>query len=125
MSEKAHKIRNLDDWKAVREKILGDLLHGKAAYFGLLVWEGDTATSCFFSPAVTGRGDKGMVFVGDYERIVRLLLSHPKVKDMEYNRKERMISAVFEDPYWAEEEKRCQYYAGDEISARDVLEDPL
>jgi len=124
MSEKAYKISDLEDWKAIEEKVLGDLLHGKAAYFGLLVWEGTSATSCFFSPAVTGRGDKGTLFVGDYERLVRLLLSHPKVKDIEYNPKERMISAVFEDPYWAEEEKRRQYYVDDEISARDVLEDP-
>jgi len=80
MSEKAHKIRNLDDWRAVEEKL----------------------------------------FVGDYERLVRLLLSHPKVKDLEYNEKEGMLSAVFEDPYWAEEEKRCQYYVDDEISARDL-----
>lgn len=93
------KILNLEDAKTVANICIEKLVTQKnMVYFSVLVLQDYSASCCFFSPVTASRKDKQkMVFVDDIEKIVRLLLSHPKISDLEYDLKENMITASFQD----------------------------
>lgn len=86
----ARKVGDLCMKKLVGEKTL--------VYFNLFVCSESSGSNCYFSPYSMLRGEKKKVaFVGDVEKILRLLLSHPKVSDLMYDPRENMISGTFED----------------------------
>ena len=93
------KIKTLNDAKTVGDLCIGKLVTEKSlVYFSILVAQEYSASNCFFSPVSEIRKDKKkMIFVEDIEKLIRLLLSHPQVNDLEYDEKENMISATFQD----------------------------
>jgi len=122
MASKVYAIASVKDFEQVEGKILGDLLRGRLTYFALTVADATGFSSCFFSPAAPLKKGQSSLFVGDWGRIVKLLLSHPKVRHIEYDPEEPAISAVFEDPYAEEDlDKTDLYYEGaEEKPAREV-----
>jgi len=94
------KIKDLDDAKKVGDICIGKLVMEKSVvYFSILVCQEYSASNSYFSPVSELRGEKKkMIFVEDIEKLIRLLLSHPQVSDLEYDEKENMISATFQDP---------------------------
>lgn len=122
MTKKTYAIARPEDFEQLEGRIIGDLVKGRLTYFALTVTDSTGFSSCFFSPAAPlKKGDKTL-FVQDYGNIVRLLLSHPKVRHVEYVPQGPAISAVFEDPYAEEDlDKADLYYEGaQEKPAREV-----
>lgn len=98
------KIKDIHDAKKVQQLCLEKLVGEKSlVYFSISVDQDGVISNCFFSPVSESRGanKQKMFFVDDVERLIRLLLSHPKVSDLEYDEKENMIQAIFTDelPY--------------------------
>ena len=60
-----------------------------------------------------------MMFVGDYEKILRVLLSHPKIRHVEYVPEWRVIQAIFDDPYLPRGEQDVIVRETLELEARD------
>lgn len=100
------KIESVKDVKEVANVIIGKLVKGKLAYFNLVVSDSTGFSHAFFSPATeTSEGkNKKMIFVGDYEKLMMLLLSHPKISQVQYDEEENAVSAVFDNPFKEEEE---------------------
>lgn len=100
--EKIERISNVEDVVNVSGKIVGNLVKGSLTYFNIVVVDSSGFSQCFFTPTSEvheGRGKKhNMIFVGDYDKILMMLLSHPKVHDIEYNAEENMVSAIFDNP---------------------------
>lgn len=94
------KIKDVKDAKRVGDLCIEKLVtEHSLVYFSILVAQEYSASNCFFSPTSELRGEqKKMIFVDDIEKMIRLLLSHPQVSDLEYDEKENMISATFQDP---------------------------
>lgn len=100
------KIKTAKDVKSVSNKIVGQLVKGNLTYFNIVVAESNIFSNCFFTPTTEIEGkQKRMIFVGDYEKILYMLLSHPKISDIDYNPSRNMVSAVFENPYEESEEE--------------------
>ena len=94
-----------ENLKKVIEKILNKVVtEGNLVYFNIGYWDSSGISPCHFSPVVPHKAR--YVFVDDYEKILVMLLTHPNIKDIEYNEKEGCISAFFEVPeeYGEEEE---------------------
>ena len=116
MTKKVYAIARPEDFQKIEERILGDLVKGRLTYFALTVADLSGFSSCFFSPAAPLKRKQDTLFVQDYGKIVRLLLSHPKIRHIEYDPEEPAISAVFDDPF--EEENRVdEHYDGVEETA--------
>ncbi len=95
------KIKSVEDISSIQDRIIGNLVQGKFTYFSLTIGEEDEISSCFFSPIthLQGKTPDSMIMVEDYEKLLKVLLSHPKISDIEYDEKNNMVSAVFESPY--------------------------
>lgn len=94
------KIKDVLDAKKVQHLCMEKLIGEKSlVYFSILVDQKGVCSNCFFSPVSESRGanKQKMIFVDDIEKLIRLLLSHPKVSDLKYDEKENMIQAVFTD----------------------------
>ena len=90
----------------VVEKIMNKVIgERRIVYFNIGYWDLNGVSPCFFTPIVLD-GKKYHMFIDDYEKILVLLLSHPKVREIEYDEKEGCVSAFFDVPeeYWKEEE---------------------
>ena len=87
------------DYEMIEKTVLEDLIHGHVTYFALTVTDPYGFSSCFFTPISKEKEHQAMMFVGDYEKVVRILLSHPKIRHVEYTREEHVIHAIFEDPF--------------------------
>ncbi len=96
------RINTVEDIQNIQENILGQLVQGKLTYFSLIIGEDGEASSCFFTPTSKLKDGQSMIMVEDYEKLLRVLLCHPMISDIEYNEKENCISAVFESPYPAD-----------------------
>ena len=95
------------NYKKVLGKILKNIAEkGRTVYFSICYCELDTLSPCYFTPVAPIR-EGYCLFVDDYEKLLVLLLTHPKVKEIEYDEKEGCIMANFETPkeYWEEEEE--------------------
>lgn len=104
------KISSVKDLKAVAETIIEKLVGGSLAYFNLTVADSTGFSQCFFTPTSEIRGKKQtMCFVGDYEKVMALLMSHPKVSDIQYDLKENAVLAIFENPYQEELDSREEF----------------
>ena len=100
------KIKTAKDVKSISDKIVEQLVKGNLTYFNIVVAEDSSFSNCFFTPTTEIEGkQKRMIFVGDYEKILYMLLSHPKISDIDYNPSKKMVSAVFENPYEESEEE--------------------
>lgn len=93
------KINSPEDVYVVSEKIIGNLVNNKLTYFSVLVGEEGTLSPCFFTPTAQVSKGKSLICVEDYEKILKLLLSHPHVSNIEYDEKRNMIFALFQSPY--------------------------
>ena len=94
------KIKDVLDAKKVQHLCMEKLVGEKSlVYFSISVDQDGDVSSCFFSPVSESRGanKQKMFFVDDIEKLIRLLLSHPKVSDLEYIEEENMIYATFQD----------------------------
>lgn len=95
------KIKNPDDARKICHIIIGNIVTGKKlAYFNLVVDHktGDFSHA-FFTPFSEFQKQKGgLVMVGDYLKVVLLLMSHPYVHGLEYDPDGNCIHGVFECP---------------------------
>lgn len=99
------KIKTIQDVKAVSDKAI----EKKLTYFSVLFAEESSLSSCFFTPTSKLPNARGMIFVNDYEKVMKVLLSHPKIRELEYDEKENVISCVFSSPYAEEGEKGFEF----------------
>jgi len=96
---KMRKIETVQDVREIGNTIIGKMIKGEVGYFSLVVADSTGYSSCFFTPVSALKGEKGnMIFVQDYEKIMMLLLSHPKISEMEYDENENVVYAVFHNP---------------------------
>ena len=97
------KIKSVEDIRSIQNKIIEQLVLGKLTYFSLTIGEEDEFSLCFFTPTSDVSKNqsmiKAMIMVDDYEKLLKVLLSHPKISDIEYDEKNNVIYAVFESPY--------------------------
>ena len=94
------KIKDVHDAKKVQHLCMEKLVGEKSlVYFSILVVQDGVISNCFFSPVSESRrtNKQKMIFVDDIEKMIRLLLSHPKVENLEYDKKENVIHATFQD----------------------------
>ena len=96
------KIQNLEDVKTVSQMIMRRLVVEKnLCYFNIVVGEVGGFSQCFFTPTTQIHEGKEtrykpkMIFVGDYDKLMMLLMSHPNISDLEYDVEENMITACF------------------------------
>jgi hypothetical protein len=102
------KIKTIKDAKKVADNCIELLVSNKSvAYFNLLVSNlTGEISNCYFSPVSPIRAEaKNMIFVQDIEKLLKMLLSHPKISELEYDPQENMISASFQDESEPEEEQ--------------------
>jgi len=94
--------KNLD--KIVKKILKKVVEEGRLVYFNIGYWDSGGVSPCHFSPVVPHKSR--IIFVDDYEKILVMLLSHPKVREIEYDEKEGCVSAFFDVPeeYWKEED---------------------
>jgi len=98
------KIETIENVKTISHMILGKLLTGNyLCYFNIVVGELGGCSPCFFTPTSQihegNEKGKGMIFVGDYEKLMMLLMSHPNISDLEYDVEKNMITACFNNPF--------------------------
>ena len=113
MGSKVIALARPQDYELIEKTVLEDLIHGYTTYFSVTVAHDTTFSSCFFTPISKDKEHRAMMFVGDYEKVVRILLSHPKIRHVEYTRKEHVIHAIFDDPYRPRSEE--------DVLARELL----
>jgi len=100
LGRKVYAIASVEDFKRIENQVMGAfIVNRRLTYFALVVADDSGFSNCYFTPTSQTREKEMVLFVGDYEKIVRLLLSHPKVRHIEYDPEGPCISAVFEDPY--------------------------
>ena len=77
----------------------------KPVYFNIVYWDFDEASSCHFTPVVREEKEYWL-FIGDYKKILVILLTHPRVKDLEFDEEEGCVKANFDVPeeYWEKDE---------------------
>ena len=113
MGSKVIALARPEDYELIEKTVLEDLIHGHTTYFSLTVQDPHGFSSCFFTPISKDKQHQAMMFVGDYEKVVRLLLSHPKIRHVEYEPRDHVIHAIFDDPY----RPRCE----EDVLARELL----
>jgi len=74
-------------------EILQRVANGCPPYFTIAYWEFSDVYTLHFTPLV-GK----TLFVEDYLKLIVILLTHPKVSDVEWDREKNMITAMFEVP---------------------------
>ena len=91
------KIKTVKDVVEASNKIFGHLVgEQKLAIFNLLVDDGDgNISSCAWTPTSKLADGKPFPAVEDYAKIIVLLLTHPRIKDLEYDEKNHQVTAVF------------------------------
>ena len=106
------KIVTIKDAVGASNKIIGNLVaHRKLTEFTLLVDEGDGGTSqCTFVPFGQVSTHETFCAVEDYTKLIVLLLTHPKIKDLEYDEEKNVVTGVLNVP--------------DEMQEVDQIENP-
>jgi hypothetical protein len=101
------KIKSVKDAVFVSNKIIEALVtERKLTQFMLNVDHGDgEVSSCSVNP--TGKAKQGQSFLatGDYTKILVLLLTHPRVKNIEYDERRQTVFAWFSAPEMEEVEQ--------------------
>ena len=101
MEEKATKITKENYKEIARRCVELTLKLGRPVYFNIAFWELDTVSACYFTPMAPVEKDGHriwMVFPLDYEKILAMLLSHPKVSKLYFDEQEGAIKVIFEVP---------------------------
>ena len=94
------KIKTLKDILEVSRKVVGKLVKGNFCYFNITITELDMVSTAYFTPMAQIRGEnKSFMGVGDYEKLMMLLLSHKNCNELEYNEKENSINLIFSNPF--------------------------
>ncbi len=103
------KIETVKDVREVANEIIGKIVKGKVAYFNLVVSDSTGYSQAFFSPVTETSTEKNkkmlFVLVDDYEKLMMLLLSHPKISQVQYAEEENYITALFDNPFEEEEDE--------------------
>jgi len=98
-----------ENYKEVLGKILKIIAEeGKTVYFNIAYWEFDGVSPCYFTPIAPLRKGDYCLFPDDYEKLLVMLLTHPKVREIELDEEEGSITAIFDVPeeyYWEEGEE--------------------
>lgn len=94
------KIKTLKDIVGASQKIMECFIGKKrAATFNLVVDHGEgTASNCAWTPACKVSPGQSFLAVEDYDKIMVLLLTHPRIKNLEYDEKDNVVSAWFSAP---------------------------
>jgi hypothetical protein len=93
------KIKDLKNIKQASDQIMEKLVLGKVAYFNILVDHGDGSLSqAMFYPITPVDVGKTTIFVDDYVKILLMLYTNPSLKDLDYDHKHNMITAIFSNP---------------------------
>jgi hypothetical protein len=75
---------------------------GRPVYFSIAFTAADEASSLFFTPIAPVEEGGRWVWVSfppfDYEKLLVLLLTHPRVSEVEYDEEEGVVYAVFDAP---------------------------
>ena len=94
------KIKTLKDVLEVSHKIVEKLVKGNFCYFNITICENGTFSTAYFTPRAQIRGEnKSFLGVGDYQKLMMLLLSHDNCSELDYNEKENSISLIFDNPF--------------------------
>lgn len=94
------KIKNGSDIEQVYEQIMGKMISQKGiVYFNVLVSDlSGNMSNCYFSPVTPiQKNGKNMVFTDDVKKLIKILLSHPNMANLEYDAEKNVISATFTD----------------------------
>lgn len=90
----------IENVREIADKIVEKIIKGDLAVFNICVADSTGFSQCFFTPTAKIKGkEQRMIFVGDYEKLICLLLCHPKVSNVEYDSVENAITAIFENPF--------------------------
>lgn len=97
---KVLKIKTIKDIVGTANNIIEHLVSQKAMTgFNLLVDHGEgTLSNCAWTPTTKITQGQHFLAVEDYTKIMILLLTHPRVKELEYHEKEHTVTAVFSAP---------------------------
>jgi len=98
----ARKVK-LEDVMEVAKDCTRFLIEKKRpVYFNIAFWAADEVSSLYFAPVAPMEKDGGWTWVSfppfDYEKLLMLLLTHPRVSEVEYDDKEGAIYAIFNAP---------------------------
>lgn len=106
------KIKTVKDVVEASNKIIEDLVANKRlTVFNLLVDHGEgTMSNCTWTPTSKVSAGQSFLAVEDYAKIMILLLTHSRIKDLEYDEKNHAVTAVF--------------FGGPEIEEANRLENP-
>lgn len=100
-NEEMEKITK-DNFRKIATKCIElSIKLGRPIYFNVAYVEVDTVSACYFTPMAPVEKDgqrKWIVFPLDYEKILAMLLSHPKVSKLYFDEKEGAIKVIFEVP---------------------------
>jgi len=73
----------------------------RPVYFNVAYWESDSISACYFTPIapVDEKGRrKWYVFPVDYEKLLVMLLTHPRISELQLDEKEGAIKLIFNVP---------------------------
>jgi hypothetical protein len=96
------RIKSVEDIRPIENKLVERLLEGNLTYFSLVFVEEDEISNCCFTPTSRLPAKDTMIFVGDYGKLLKILLSHPNISDIGYDEKDNAVTAIFESPYPAD-----------------------
>lgn len=96
------KIKTVKDIVDAANKIIERLVtdsQKNLAIFNLLVdHEDGTLSNCAWTPTAKLANGKNLLVVEDYTKIMILLLTHPRIKELQYDEPQNTISAIFHAP---------------------------
>ena len=108
------KIKTVKDIVDVANKVFESLVadpQKKLTIFNLLVDHGEgTISNCTWTPTAKLADGHSFLAVEDYTKIMILLLTHPRIKDLDYDETQHMISAVLEAPEMQEIDEMIEKY---------------
>lgn len=110
------KIKSTKDIVEVSNRVIELLvIHKKLAIFNLLVDHGDgTLSNCTWTPTAKVAENQSFLAAEDYSKIIVLLATHPRIKDLEYDEKQNAVTAVFHAPEMEDIRRYENYENSDE-----------
>ncbi len=84
--------------EAARRCLELSLRMGRPVYFSVAYWGVDGVTACYFAPVAPVKEGEWALFSLDYEKILVMLLTHPRVRDIWLDEEEGAVKLAFEAP---------------------------
>lgn len=105
------KIKTAKDIVEASNMIIGNIVsQNKITIFNLVVDHGEgTMSSCAWTPTTKVAEHQSFLAVEDYSKIMILLMTHPRIKSLEYDEKDHMISAIFSAAPEIQEVERIEH----------------